>query len=204
MPPPTEPLRVAAVVLAAGASRRMGRNKMLEEVDGEALVRRATSRALQALLSPVVVVLGREAERVRLAVADLPCRFVVNPHFHGPTSGSLHLGLRSLPPDVDAAVVLLGDMPAVTGPMLRALAEAACSGDAPVVASRYGGVTAPPLLFRRSVFGDVLRCSGEGCGKRVVQRYQRSAVFLDWPAAALTDVDTPEDLARVRAVAGGP
>jgi molybdenum cofactor cytidylyltransferase len=198
MPPPAEPPRVAAVLLAAGASSRMGRNKMLEELDGEPLVRRAATRALAARLSPVVVVLGREAERVRHAVADLPCHFAVNPHFAGPTSTSLHLGLRRLPPEVDAVVVLLGDMIGVSEPMLRAVVAAASAGEAPVVASRYGGVIAPPLLFRRSLFAELLRCDGEGCGKRVVQRYQRSVLFLDWPAEALADVDTPADLARAR------
>ena len=68
---PTEPLRVAGVVLAAGASRRMGRNKMLLELEGEPLVRRAARRALEAGLTPVVVVLGHEADRARAALAGL-------------------------------------------------------------------------------------------------------------------------------------
>src|SRR2546430_4486170 len=84
----TETVRVAGVILAAGASRRMGKNKMLLELDGESLVRRAAKRALAAGLSPVVVVIGHEAARVRAELKDLPLVFANNPDYTGPTSGS--------------------------------------------------------------------------------------------------------------------
>ena len=89
---PSDPLGVAGVLLAAGASRRMGpgRNKMLLKLEGEALVRRAARRALAAGLSPVVVVLGHESDRAKGELTGLACEVVVNPDFTGPTSGSLH------------------------------------------------------------------------------------------------------------------
>ena len=185
--------RVAGVVLAAGASRRMGRNKMLLELEGESLVRRAARRALEAGLSPVVMVLGHEAERVRAELAGLPCDCAINPDYTGRTSGSLHRGLERLPADVEAAVVLLADMVLVTRQMLEGLVAAARRSAAPLFVSRYGDVTAPPLLFRRSLFGELMAWTGEGCGKAVVQRHKAEAHYLDWPSAALTDVDTPED-----------
>src|SRR2546430_3162171 len=77
----TETVRVAGVILAAGASRRMGKNKMLLELDGESLVRRAAKRALAAGLSPVVVVIGHEAARVRAELKDLPLVFANNPDY---------------------------------------------------------------------------------------------------------------------------
>jgi molybdenum cofactor cytidylyltransferase len=195
MPRLTEPLRVAGIVLAAGASRRMGtgRSKMLLELEGESLVRRAARRARDAGLSPVVVVLGHEFERVREQLGGLGCDHVVNPDFTGPTSGSLHLGLRRLGADADAAVIMLGDMVHVSEPMLTALVTAARGSDAPLVVSRYGDVAAPPLLFRRPLFGELLSWTGEGCGKAVVQRHRNEAVFLDWSPGLLCDVDTPED-----------
>ncbi len=79
----------------------------------------------------------------------------------------------------------------------RTVAETLRS-DAPLVVSRYGDVTAPPLLFRRSLFAELLAWSGEGCGKAVVRRHLAEAVFVDWPTEALADVDTPEDLAAAR------
>src|SRR2546421_5991692 len=193
MPKPTERLRVAGVVLAAGASRRMGRNKMLLELEGESLVRRAARRALAAGLSPVVVVLGHEADRARAALADLAVLIALNPDFAGPTSGSLHAALDLLGEDVGAAVVLLGDMVHVSEAALADLMRRARSSDAPLVVSRYGDVTAPPLLFRRALFGELLAWTGEGCGKAVVQAHKHEALYVDWPAGVLVDVDTPED-----------
>lgn len=188
---------IAAVILAAGASRRMGAsvNKLLLDVDGEPMVRRTVRRALEAGLSPVVVVLGHEAERVRAALHGLGCSFAENPDFTGPTSGSLHAGLRALPPTADAAVVLLGDMVRVTADMLRTLLEAADGTSAPLVVSRYGeeAVPAPPLLFRRALWPELLAWHGEGCGKAVVMAHRDEAATLDWPAAALRDIDTPAD-----------
>src|SRR3989454_4444829 len=98
MPRPTETLRVAGVILAAGASRRMGKNKMLLELEGESLIRRAAQRALGAGLSPLVVVIGHEAGRLRAELKDLPLEFAGNRDYTGPTSGSFHQGVNALGP----------------------------------------------------------------------------------------------------------
>lgn len=195
MPRQTSPLRVAGIVLAAGASRRMGpgRNKMLLELAGESLVRRAARRALAAGLAPVVVVLGHEADRARAALAGLPVEIALNPDFTGPTSASLHAALDLLSGDVDAAVVVLGDMVHVSAAALAELVRRARSSDAPLVVSRYGDVTAPPLLFRRPLFGELRAWTGEGCGKAVVRAHEREALYVDRPVHLLVDVDTPED-----------
>src|SRR2546423_7282912 len=110
MPGRPEGPQVAGVIRAAGASRRMGagRNKMLLQLEGESLLRRAARRAVAAGLSPVVVVLGHEADRARAELKGLSCESVVNSDFTGPTSGSLHKGLEQLGSDVLAAVVMLG------------------------------------------------------------------------------------------------
>ena len=112
----------------------------------------------------------------------------------GPTSGSLHRGLKALGPQVDAAIVMLADMVLVTEEMLTVLVATAATSNAPLVVSRYGEVTAPPLLFHRVLFPELLAWTGEGCGKAVVKRHWHEAMMVDWPAVALTDVDTPEDL----------
>jgi len=198
MPRSTERLRVAGLVLAAGASRRMGRNKMLLELEGEALVRRAARRAVAAGLSPVVVVLGHEADRARAALAGLPVEVALNADFTGPTSTSLHAALDWLGADVDAAVVLLGDMVRVSEAALAELVHRACTSDAPLVVSRYGDVTAPPLLFRRSLFGELLAWTGEGCGKAVVQAHKHEALYVDRGPEMLEDIDTPEDFQQAQ------
>ena len=198
MPLQPDANRVAAIILAAGASSRMGTNKMLLEIDGEPLVRRAARRARTAGLSPLIVVVGHEAERVEAQLDGFTCEFVENPEFKGPTSGSLHKGLLQLAPAVGAAVVILADMVHVTGEMLRALVDEARVSGAPLIASRYNGVTAPPILFRRVLFPELLAWEGDGCGKAVVQAHAGEAVYREWPGEMLTDVDTPEDFQAVQ------
>jgi molybdenum cofactor cytidylyltransferase len=140
-----------------------------------------------------VVVLGHEADRARAALAGLPVEITVNPDFTGPTSGSLHAGLDVLGVDVEAVVVLLADMVHVTDAALAELVTRIHTSDAPLVVSRYGDVTAPPLLFRRALFSELLAWTGEGCGKAVVQAHKHEALYVDRSPAVLLDVDTPED-----------
>jgi molybdenum cofactor cytidylyltransferase len=195
MPTRSESARVAGVVLAAGCSRRMGRNKLLLPIDGEPMVRRAVSRALDAGLAPVLVVLGHEAPQVREALRGLPCTFVESEEPAGPTSASLHAALRELGPDarVDAVVVLLADMVHVTTAMIAEVVADARRGSAPLEVSRYSDVFAPPLLFRRALWPELLAWHGEGCGKAVVLAHRQEAGVHDWPADDLQDVDTPAD-----------
>jgi molybdenum cofactor cytidylyltransferase len=174
----------------------MGSNKMLLELHGESLVRAAVLRAQMSALVPLVVVVGHEEARIREALRGLRCEFTVNSDFTGPTSTSLHAGLRALPPDVDRVVVMLADMVHTTPAMLRALVRKSMDTDAPLVVSRYGDVNAPPILYRRQLFDELLAWNGEGCGKAVVQAHAGEAAYLDWPANTLADVDTPEDFQR--------
>ena len=199
-PVPAREERVAAIILAAGSSRRMGENKLLLNFLGASLLLRATNNALGAWLVPVVVVVGFEEERMRRELQRLPVEIVTNPDYGGPSSLSMHAALRALPDDVAGALVILPDMPVVSSEMLRDVKAAAEDApQSPLVASRYGDVTAPPILFRRALFDELLAWSGEGCGKPVVKEHAYEAVYLDWPPEVLEDVDTPEDFARISA-----
>jgi molybdenum cofactor cytidylyltransferase len=207
VPAPSSPA-TAAVVLAAGSSTRMGENKLLLSLDGQPLVARAVRAAAAAGLAPIVVVLGHEAERVRAALDGLDCRAVVNPDHARGKGTSLQLGIAEVAraTDAAAAVVMLSDMPFVTAAMLAKVARAAVgAGDGarfPMVISRYGAVNAPPILYDRALFAELGALAAQACGKEMVRRHRHEAVFLDWPEAALADVDVPEDYQRVIAGAG--
>jgi molybdenum cofactor cytidylyltransferase len=189
---------VAGVVLAAGASTRMGENKLLFELEGESVVRRAVGQASAAGLDPVVVVLGHDADRVRGEPRGpvVPLRRQPglrerdqqlaqdrhrDPSRHGPGGG--RTARRHA---------------VVTAAMLATLVERYGAGTAPLVISDYDGVNAPPMLYDRSLFPELLTMEGEGCGKQVVRRHRSEADVVAWPAAALTDLDVPDDYARVR------
>jgi molybdenum cofactor cytidylyltransferase len=188
--------RVAGVVLAAGASTRLGTNKLLLWLDSEPLVRRVARLALEAGLSPVVVVLGHETERVAAALDGLAVETVVNPAFGAGMAGSLKLGIARVPADCAAAVVLLADMPFVTAAMVAALVARFRGGTEPLVLSLYGEVQAPPTLYARTLF-PALAEAGDGGGRQVVLDHRSEAAELRWPAAALVDIDHPADAARL-------
>ncbi len=212
---------VAAVVLAAGASVRMGRNKLLLTLGGETVVRRAVRTAWAAGLDPVVVVTGHERDAVEAALHGLPCRTVFNSEHARGQHTSVGAGVAALagdsaPPKAvapeanppapappadrcSAAIVILADMPFVTADMLRAVAERHAATGAPVVASRYGGeIIAPPILYDRRLFAELARMDRR-CGRQVVQRHRADAVEVDWPEEMMRDLDRPSDYANARA-----
>ena len=193
---------VAGVVLAAGSSTRMGRNKLFFELDGETLVRRVVRRAVDAGLDPVLVVVGHEGERARTELAGLPCTPVDNPDHALGINRSLRTGISRVPERARAAVVMLADMPFVTTRMVATLVARYRESTAPLVISAYGDVNAPPMLYDRALFPELQRMEGEGCGRQVVRRHRHEAVAVSWPPAALQDIDVPEDYERIRAEPG--
>jgi len=197
-------VRVAGLLLAAGASRRMGRNKALVELGGEPLVRRAARAGLEAGLAPLLVVLGHEPEPIREALAGLAFLEVPNPRHALGMSTSLDAGAAAVPAEADAALVLLADMPLVDAVLVAAVIARAESTAAPLVTARYGGVTAPPTLYARALFPELRGGEGEGRGREVVRRHAGEAAYVERPAEALADVDREEDLERVRALLAGP
>ena len=193
--------KVGGVVLAAGPSSRMGTNKLLLGLDGETVVRGAVRRAIDAGLDPVIVVLGHEAERIERELEGVgpKCRTVVNADYAGGINSSLKTGIVNLPATVDAAVVMLADMPFVTADMIAALVERYHTrGRPPLAISDYGGVNAPPMLYDRTLFPELQTMEGEGCGKVVVRRHRSEAEVLHWPVGKLADLDVPSDYEQAR------
>jgi molybdenum cofactor cytidylyltransferase len=200
---PADPVAVAGILLAAGTSSRMGRNKMLVELHGESLLRGAAHRALDGGLTPLCVVLGYESDRAREQLAGLSCTIVINPDYdHGITS-SLRAGVASLPPTVRATMVLLADMPFVTADMIRQMIARYQMTWPPLVISDYGGVNAPPMLYDRRLFDELTDRDAEGCGKRVVRAHRAHAAVLLWPESALADIDVPDDYTRLATSVAG-
>jgi CTP:molybdopterin cytidylyltransferase MocA len=192
-------MAIAGILLAAGAATRMGRNKLLLELEGEPLLRRAARRALEAGLEPVLVVLGHEAERARAALGGLACLALVNPAWADGMNTSLSAGVLEVPAAAEAAVALLADMPFVEAAMIRAVVARWRETGAPLVASRYGAAMAPPTLYARELLPLLTGGTGEGRGRAVVQSQLERAAIVDWPAEALADLDVAEDLERARA-----
>jgi molybdenum cofactor cytidylyltransferase len=191
--------RVAAIILAAGASARMGKPKQLLDWEGRPLVRAAAEVALAAQLDPLLVVVGGAQTQVAEALAGLPLRMIANPNYSDGQSTSLHAGITALGQDADAAVVLLGDQPFVTAAIIEQLVAEWQTSGAAIIAPAYAGQRGNPVLFARSVFPELLAIQGDQ-GARGVLAADRTRVRLvtfDDPRP-LTDIDTPEDYKRLR------
>jgi molybdenum cofactor cytidylyltransferase len=202
--PPERKGPVAGILLAAGTSSRMGSNKLLFELNGESVLRGSVRRALAGGLSPLVVVLGHESDKTARELEGLPCEWALNPLYEQGINSSLKSGVMAVQGfKVQAAMVMLADMPFVTAEMIAAMIARYRTTEAPLVISDYEGVNAPPMVYDRSLFMELLMMTGEGCGRQVVKRHRGEAEVLPWPAAALADLDVPEDYARVKSGQGG-
>lgn len=195
---PGRPGPIGGILLAAGTSSRMGSNKLLFALGGESVLRGAARRALAGGLAPLLVVLGHEEEKTRAELEGLPCEIVINPSYEEGINSSVQAGVAALPAAARAAVVMLADMPFVTAEMIAGLIARYRSTEAPLVISDYEGVNAPPMLYDRSLFDELLTMTGEGCGRQVVKRHRHEAEVLPWPATALSDLDVPEDYERLK------
>jgi molybdenum cofactor cytidylyltransferase len=194
--------RVAAIVLAAGRSTRMGAvNKMLAEIGGKPLVRIAAEQAVASLAQPVIVVTGHEREKVEAALKGLPVRLVHNPDFSEGLGTSLRTGIAAVPEQADAAIVCLGDMPQVDAGLInRLIAAFDPERGALVVVPSIEGRRGNPVVWSRRFFHDLMAIQGDIGARHLIGTYAEAVVEVPVGGeAALTDVDTPESLSAVKA-----
>jgi molybdenum cofactor cytidylyltransferase len=192
-------MRIASIVLAAGSSSRMGpRNKLLEPIGGEPMVRRVAAIALGSGAKPVVVATGHEAAEVGAALHGLDVTLTLNPDYADGLSTSLRAGLSALPSGVDGALVLLGDMPEVEGSVLLALMASFTGMSAICVPVRHGR-RGNPVLWGRSYFPEMMELTGDVGAKPLMARHEARLIKVDVDTDSIFhDIDAPEDLARIR------
>lgn len=193
------PSRVYALVLAAGESKRLGRAKQLLELDGVPLLVHAVDRALASSVDGVVVVTGAHASVIELELRERPVYQVFNPEFAEGQGISLAAGVRALPSDAGAVVVLLGDMPGISSDDVSRLADL-WREDRPVaVIVRYGSSRGHPVLFDRELFRELGLLSGDEGGRVLLNRLgdRLVEVLVDGDAPP-QDVDTEQDWERLR------
>jgi molybdenum cofactor cytidylyltransferase len=190
---------IAAIVLAAGASTRMGRQKLtLPMAGGRPLVRLAVEQVLAAGLDEVVVVVGGDAEAVAAALATLPVRVVVNPRYADGQSTSLRVGLDALRPGTDAAVVALGDQPLPDPDVIRRLVAAFRTTGRPIAVPVYRDGRGNPVLFGATLFGELRGVTGDQGGRGVITRDPARVAEVPVDMAMPADIDTPEDYEAAR------
>ena len=194
---PARAKRVAALVLAAGQSRRMGSNKLVADVAGVPMVARVVDAALASRAEPVVVVTGNEAERVRAALTGRKVAFAHNDRFAEGLSTSLKAGLDTLPADIDGVLVCLGDMPGITAAHLdRLIAAFDPEAGAAICVPTFNGKRGNPVLWARRYFPEMRDVAGDVGARNLIGAHAdeiREVAMGD--SSVLEDLDTPAALA---------
>jgi molybdenum cofactor cytidylyltransferase len=201
-PAPEKGRRIAAVVLAAGRSTRMGAvNKMIAEIGGKPLVRIAAEQALASRAAPVIVVTGHQRERIEAALAGLPVRFIHNPDYADGLGTSLKAGIAAVPEDADGAIICLGDMPQVDAALIdRLIAAFDPERGALIVVPSIEGRRGNPVVWSRRFFHELMAIQGDIGARHLIGQYAEAVAEVALAGdAALTDVDTPESLSAVKA-----
>jgi len=186
--------RVAGVILAAGGSSRLGEPKQLIEWRGHPLIWHAV-RAVEGL-DQVIVVIGEQAGILQKALKKEAVELVENEDWGQGQSSSVRVGLESIAVGTEAVIFLLADMPFVSSELVGALVQRYRQTLAPLVATWAGGRRANPVLFDRETFPDLLTLKGDQGGRAIFRSFERE--FVEWDDIVLLDVDTPEDLERLR------
>jgi molybdenum cofactor cytidylyltransferase len=195
----TDPAGVGAVILAAGASTRMGVLKQLLQFGGETMLRRAASVALKAGCRPVVVVTGADAAASRKVLRGLDVQEAENQQWESGISSSVRVGIEALVmanPQIAAVVLMLCDQPFVTLEIIARLVAAHRETGRSIVASRYGGSYGVPALFGKAHFAELTTLKGAAGAKQVIQKHLPKVHLLPFPEGEV-DIDTPDDLARL-------
>lgn len=189
---------IAAVVLAAGRSTRMGRPKLLLEIAGRTVLQHVVAHARQSRCDRIVVVVGDEADRVARGVRGPAVEIVVNERYREGMGTSLAAGISALPPECEAAIILLGDQPRVTAAFIDGLIDAHRTTGKPLVTSRYGGATGAPTLIGRALFDEARRLGGDVGGRSLMERHPDLVGEVPLSPDLAADLDTPDEFARLR------
>ena len=193
--------KVAAIVLAAGRSTRMGGpNKLLAELNGRKLARIATERALASKAQEVIVVTGHQADLIEQALAGLKVKFVRNPDFAAGLASSVKAGIAAVSSDADGAVVCLGDMPLIDAGLIDRLIDAFAPDRGqlivvPVAEGRRGN----PVLWSRRFFKELMTLEGDIGARHLIAKHAEAVAEVPVEGeGAFLDIDTPQGLEIAR------
>lgn len=192
---------VAAIILAAGRSTRMGGpNKLLAELNGKTLVRIVAEQAVASKATSITVVTGHQAAEVEKALAGLKVTFVHNPDFAAGLASSVKSGIAALPADADGAVVCLGDMPLIDTRLIDRLIEAFSPDRGSLIAVPVNeGRRGNPVLWSRRFFAELMTLDGDIGARHLIMKHAEAVVEVPVEGlGAFLDIDTPQALAEAR------
>lgn len=188
---------IAAVILAAGASRRLGQPKQLLQYKGETLIARAVRIAQESNLEPIIAVLGAQSDAVRAALAASRTVIIENDQWEEGIAGSMRVGLTALEgiaPDLDGVLIMPCDQPRLTSEHLSRLVDGFADT---IVASTYAGVRGVPALFPWHARSQLMQLSGDVGARKLLADPLKQVIDVPFEQGEL-DIDVPEDLEHLR------
>ena len=194
----SEPV-TGALILAAGASARMGFPKQLLIFNNKPMIETVVETALAAGCNPVVTVLGAFAEKIRPVLEGRQVIIALNPEWASGMGSSIAAGMKviaGLPRPIDNLLILLGDQPFVQAADLQQMMEIKRKSGSRIAAAAYAGQLGVPALFDRTLFQALSALDGQGGAKQLFRQFRNELAVCNLPSAA-DDLDTPEDVRRL-------
>ena len=190
---------IGIVILAAGASTRMGTPKQLLRYQEHSLLRHTIEVAIASVCRPIIVVLGAYAQLIQPEISQLPVQIVENLQWNQGMSSSIRVGIQELKtyyPEVKAVIVTLCDQPFISTEIINQLAITYHSTNQPIIACEYAETLGVPALFSDRLFWELVTLqNGEGA-KQVIKKHSQEVFGISFPEGA-TDIDTPEEYAEL-------
>jgi molybdenum cofactor cytidylyltransferase len=183
---------IAIIVLAAGASTRLGAPKQLLKYNGITLLRRTVETVLLSKAESIHVVFGFEAEKMQLEIAGLPVDVIINPNWQRGISTSIQSGIQSLEPNIDAAIIVLCDQLKLSTDILNKLIDTYASTRAPIITCKYVGTVGVPAMFDYRIFPELLTLEGDLGAKKIIERHTKERIEIDFLGGEI-DIDTNAD-----------
>lgn len=187
------------LILAAGASSRLGQPKQLLKLGEKTLLTQICESALSIENQGIVVVLGANCEAIKPTINHLSVQIIFNEKWAEGMGSSISCGIIAVCQESDAVLLLLCDQPLVTAVVLEKLLEKWRSTDCSIIASQYGGSFGPPAIFTKKYFAELAALHGQQGAKKLMEEYRSELLLVDFPEGEM-DIDTPEDWERMRDV----
>jgi molybdenum cofactor cytidylyltransferase len=191
---------IGLMILAAGASTRMGTPKQLLAYRGCSLIRHMAEVAIASVCQPIAVVLGAHAEQIKPEISQLPVHIVENQQWADGMSSSIWVGLEALlavNQDLEAVAIALCDQPFVSSQTLDRIVEAYRFTGNPIIASEYAGTLGVPVLFSRSLFSELMALKSNEGAKKLIKKHIHEVFSVPFPEGSI-DIDTPTDYEQLQ------
>jgi molybdenum cofactor cytidylyltransferase len=186
---------IGLIILAAGASTRLGQPKQLLLFQGKTLLIHTIEQALSSRCCPIIVVLGSQAEHIKLNINSYPIFIVKNPNWEQGMSASIQTGIKQLQhiqPDSKGVVITLCDQPFISSQIIDKLVETYQQTQYSIVVSEYNNILGVPALFSNTLFRELMNLDTKTGAKSLIHKYSNERSIVPFPLG-IFDIDTPQD-----------